>query len=291
MSIKIAKGKSIMPKLAFFALCTLLALSNPTSAGLFDRDSRTLFSWDGNRDVDMELPAMATDRPDFTEASSTVGRGVAQLESGYLFSKDDNTKSHSFGESLLRAGVYSNWFELRAAIFPVSISVDNGVSRETASGLEDLYLGCKLALTPQLGWLPEVAVVPQLTVPTGGSNFTDDRVLPGVNLLYGWDITEKLSFGASTQYNSSIDSSNQEHAQFAQSLTLNRSLNDKLTMFTEWFSLMPHNAVTARTEHYINGGFTYLVTSNIQADIRSGMGLNDASVDFFAGAGLSIRFH
>jgi Putative MetA-pathway of phenol degradation len=291
MSTVVGKGKSVMTTRTLLALSLSIILTTQSHAGLFDRDQRTLFSWDGNREVDTELPAMATDRPDFTEASSTVGRRVAQLESGYLFTKDENVRSHTYGESLLRAGVYANWFELRAAIFPVSVSVDNGVSRDTSSGLEDLYLGCKLALTPQAGWLPEVAVVPQMTVPTGGSNFTSDRVLPGVNLLYGWDINEKLSFGASTQYNASVDSTNQEHAEYAQSLTLNRSLGEKLTMFTEWFTLMPHNAVSARTEHYVNGGFTYMVTPDIQGDIRSGMGLNDASIDFFAGAGLSIRFH
>ena len=42
--------------------------------------------------------------------------------------------------------------------------------------------------------------------------------------------------------------------------------------------------------HYINGGFTYLITNDIQWDIRAGAGLNDAAEDYFIGTGLSIRF-
>jgi hypothetical protein len=30
-----------------------------------------------------------------------------------------------------------------------------------------------------------MALFPQVTIPTGGSAFTDDQVLPGVNWLYG----------------------------------------------------------------------------------------------------------
>ena len=33
---------------------------------------------------------LVTDRPDFTEASSVVGRGVLQLELGYTYTHDDN---------------------------------------------------------------------------------------------------------------------------------------------------------------------------------------------------------
>lgn len=49
----------------------------------------TLFRWSsatdkaGGPNLDEVL---ATDRPDFTEASSTVGRGVVQIESGYTYS-------------------------------------------------------------------------------------------------------------------------------------------------------------------------------------------------------------
>src|SRR5918995_1889969 len=61
---------------------------------------------------------LASDRPDFTEASVTVGRGVRQLEMGYTYIYDDDgvtrTSAHSFPEFLLRVGVWADWLELRA---------------------------------------------------------------------------------------------------------------------------------------------------------------------------------
>ena len=71
-------------------------------------------SFSGGPDLDEPL---VTDRPDFTEASSTVGLGVAQLEFGYTYTYDNDgtqsTRTHSFGEPLLRVGILAEWLEFR----------------------------------------------------------------------------------------------------------------------------------------------------------------------------------
>ncbi|MBD3675655.1 MAG: transporter [Planctomycetaceae bacterium] len=232
-----------------------------------------------------------TDRPDFTEASSTVGQGIAQLEFGYTFTHDDDgisdTRSHSYPEPLLRYGVLADWLELR---------VGWNYANETTNGLdfhgsEDLYLGFKLGLTPQEGILPEMALIPQMTVPTGASAFTANEVLPGANLIYGWEINDFLSTAGSTQFNSAIDDgSGGTYTEWAQSWTVAYSLSDEWGAYTEWYAFFPDSADTAQTEHYFNGGFTFLISNDIQWDIRAGTGLNDAADDFFVGTGLSIRF-
>ena len=61
-------------------------------------------------------------------------------------------------------------------------------------------------------------------------------------------------------------------------------------MYTEWFALMPNGAATAQVEHYGDGGFTFLLSDDIQWDIRAGVGLNEAADDYFVGTGVSIRF-
>ena len=233
---------------------------------------------------------ITTDRPDFTEASSTVGANVAQLEMGYTFTHDNEsiaTGSHSTPEALFRIGTPINWLELRLAA--------NRLQENTGSvshgGAEDLYLGVKLGLTAQDGMLPEMALVPQMTVPTGGSVFTNHQVLPGVNWLYGWDVTDCLTTAGSTQFNHAVDSgTGTGYTEWAQSWTVGYSLHDRVGMYTEWYALMPDNAATAQVEHYGNGGFTFLLNDDIQWDIRAGVGLNDAADDYFLGTGLSIRF-
>ncbi len=71
--------------------------------------STTLMSWYGQETTSIDPNAeMATDRPDVTEASSTVGAGVLQIEAGYTYLQDRNgvtvNRSHSFPETLFRYG-------------------------------------------------------------------------------------------------------------------------------------------------------------------------------------------
>ncbi len=255
--------------------------------------SPTLLSWYSAAKCASSEPLgpITTDRPDFTEASSTVGANVAQVEMGYTFTHDDDgsvaTETHSTPETLFRIGTPINWLELRLA----ANLLQEDMGSVSNDGAEDLYLGMKLGLTAQDGILPEMALVPQMTVPTGGSAFTNNQVLPGVNWLYGWDVTDCLTTAGSTQFNRAVDpTTGADYTEWAQSWTVGYSLHDRVGMYTEWYALMPDNAETAQVEHYGNGGFTFLLNDDIQWDIRAGVGLNDAADDYFLGTGLSIRF-
>ena len=275
--------------LATIALASILSFAESCSA-----DSPTLLRWGsapskrGGPDLDEPL---VTDRPDFTEASSTVGRAVAQLEIGYTFFSDNDgandTEAHTYPEPLLRIGVLRDWLELRLGWTNISETVND--VRNSGSG--DLYLGVKLGLTPQAGILPEMALIPQMFVPVGADAFTAGEVLGGLNWIYSWELTDCVVTAGSTQLNRAIDDvTAQAYTEWAQSWTFGFTLLDRLGAYTEWFGFFPHSAESVRNENYFNGGFTYLISDNIQWDIRAGLGLNDAADDFFAGTGLSMRF-
>ena len=252
-----------------------------------------LFGWPGQCANDFRLnlcEPLITDRPDFTEASSTVGLGVTQFELGYTFTTNDDgagrTSSHTYPEALIRRGIFRDWLELRVAYTAATIDTIAG----DTTGSDDLYLGFKIGITPQQDCLPEMALIPQMTVPTGSRALTNDTVLPGLNWLYGWDLNESLSFAGSTQFNRTIDQTSMaEYTQWAQSLTVGYSLTDTVGAYTEWFAFFPDNADTDPVEHYFNGGLTKLIGNDIQWDVRAGLGLNEESDDFFVGTGLSIR--
>jgi hypothetical protein len=283
---------AVVGVLALGALAVFCEQSSAQSRG-------TLMQWsygtsfEGGPDLNEPL---VTDRPDFTEASVTVGQGVAQLEGGYTFFYDEEdgerTRTHSFPETLLRVGMFADWFEFRMDWNYLVEEIEAGGDTKTLDGAEDLTLGLKLALTPQECLLPETAIILQMTVPTGADVFSQDDVMPGFNYLYGWDITEDWSTGASTGLNATTDDeTGDEHMLFTQSWTVNYSWNERLTSYTEWFVLAPSGADTTKPENYFNGGFTYLITDDIQWDIRAGVGLDEAADDFFAGTGLSIRYY
>ncbi|HEX4142167.1 MAG TPA: transporter [Pirellulales bacterium] len=278
-----------------------------------------LFNWAiGNPELaqslddpeDLDADEIETDRPDFTQNRKTVGRGVAQVESGltYLRGRHGSFSDYSFPETLLRVGVVADWLELRVS---QNFASDRTMQLDGRSvgktGAQDLVLGVKLALTPQRGWLPEMGMIIHTSVPSGSAGFMSPMLLPGVNWLYGWDITKRWSLSGSTQAYKTTDLvplptsrggiSALDHVQHAflvvaQSFSLEYEVTDKLTPYFEWFLLSPSGAMdpTKIPQHYLDTGFTYKVTPNIQLDARAGMGLSRYSTALFAGSGLSVRF-
>src|SRR5690606_21949136 len=82
---------------AAVAIATSLWLLDPSVASAQDEtywsdgSPMTLFQWSSGNSygggASLDEP-LASDRPDFTEASTTVGRGVVQLEMGYTYVED-----------------------------------------------------------------------------------------------------------------------------------------------------------------------------------------------------------
>jgi hypothetical protein len=134
-----------------------------------------------------------------------------------------------------------------------------------------------------------MAIVPQMTVPTGGDAFSSQRVLAGVNWLYGWDVTEDWSIAGSTQFNAANDDVDNHYTEWAQSITTGRSISENWAGYAEWFAIIPDSGIGVSTEHYFNTGLTYAIGENAQWDIRVGLGLNDDADDYFAGTGISLR--
>jgi Putative MetA-pathway of phenol degradation len=235
---------------------------------------------------------LVSDRPDFTEASSVVGLGVFQIESGYTYTYDNNGTNrsigHSYPETLLRYGVLADWLEFRFGTNYSSLDIDGLYTR----GAEDIYTGFKIGLTPQEGWRPEMALMPQITVPSGSRATTSGEVLAGLNWLYGWDLSERISTAGSTQFNRALDeTTNASYTEWAQSWTVGYGLAEKLGGYTEYFGFYPAGADTARVQHYFDAGLTYSLTNNVQWDIRGGKGLNSVADDYFVGTGLVLRFY
>ncbi len=243
---------------------------------------------------DLEEP-LVTDRPDFTESTVTVGRGVVQLELGYTYSYDDEAgervSSNSYPESLLRVGVLAEWLEFRVGWNAADETVTSGGQTTRTSGTEDLSLGLKFALTPQEGILPEMAAIAEVSVPTGSDAFTAGEVLASGLLNYGWELNDWISTAGQTSFGRAIDgATGRPYLEMTQSWTVAYSLTDRLGAYTEWFALIPDGADTESTQHFANGGFSFLLTDDIQYDVFGGVGLNRAADDYFLGTGLSIRF-
>jgi len=121
---------------------------------------------------------LESDRPDFTDSSTTVGYNRLQIESGYTYihapSGDSTADTHDLPELLLRYGVAER-LELRFAwdegmLF--SRRTDTAGRVVTENGSSDLALGFKYALTKQRLWRPQSAMVVEVTAPVGSVAFS-----------------------------------------------------------------------------------------------------------------------
>ena len=230
------------------------------------------------------------DRPHLPEATTTVGLGRIVLESGYTYTKNGGSSfSHSAPESLLRVGVFADWFEFRIG---QNFLTQHGGTTPTASGAQDLYLGMKFALAEQRGPLPALALIPQMTVPTGSSDVTAGQVLPGVNIDASWDIIKDFfSMEVLIANNFVRDDFRSSHFELATGVTGVFQLTKNLEAFVEWDAFYPIAAAqVAGPRHSAVGGLVYFVTPNFAVDVRAGMGLNKQADDFLAGVGFAVRY-
>jgi hypothetical protein len=225
---------------------------------------------------------------------------------GYQYTYDhtdtSSTIDHSYPQSLLRIGTLANWFELRVSwsmeqetdhFFDLPGGVPLGSpppGHRTAVGSDDMNVGFKIALTPQDGCKPQMGIVADMSVPTGSSAFTAGEVLPEIEWIYTWALTKKLSVtGVSFLTDTTDDVTNHTFIEFSQGLEADLPLNDKVGSYLDWHVSSPAGADTNLPQEVLEGGFTLLVNNNLVLDAEAGVGLNDATPDYFVGTGLSFR--
>lgn len=267
--------------------------------GAAGEDPGSLFIWFSDRPWEggpagWDEP-LISDRPDFTDASTTVGRGKTQVEMGYTFYHDrtggDRIDLHSAPEALFRIGMFAEWFELRLAQNFLSQRTWSGGQATSVSGATDLYVGTKLWLTPQQGVLPELAAAFAMTVPSGASDLTNDRILPQIAMLFSWGVTSKIDIAGNTFYFSSVDPATSALCTtMAQTMEVVYSPTDELFVYLEWYAYMPSAATSIPLQHYMDTGVAYHVTNDVQIDARVGTGLNEHALNMFGGVGLCLRF-
>lgn len=249
--------------------------------------------------AELEEP-IVTDRPDFTESTLAVPAGHIQVESGYTFTFDrehrDRSRDHTAPEFLYRIGLWEE-FELRISWLGYSWREDQfetrtrhgrRVSREAwTQGANDLGMGFKQHVWDQSGWRPDLGVIVETSVPSGSGDLTSGDVDPGVKLLWAYDLTDAWSLAGNL--NAAVPTERTHRFfQISNSVSLAAAWTDRLGTYCEYFGFYPH-ARHGDCAHYLNGGFTILLTPDVQLDFRAGVGLNEEADDFFAGAGLSFR--
>lgn len=220
--------------------------------------------------------SISTDRPSFSASPLVVGTGVWQLETGYLYQRNNSdSSSQSLPNAHIRFGL-SDEVELRLTWAGFSRSKN---SSNTNSGYSDAILGAKWQLS-ESDARSRFAFVAEISIPIGDSNFSSDEYDPTIGLA--WAHSSSLEwFGAvtTTRSNGNYDLQNGVGLAF--------QIDDKSAWFVEHEMTIPGEGSTA---HSLNGGAALLRGPNTQFDIHASAGLNDHAPDWSLGIGWSQRF-
>lgn len=242
---------------------------------------------------------MSTDRPDFTEGVRTIPPGRFQLEGGWTFTLDRSvggrSSDHTLPEFLLRTGIAPG-LELRTSWegFSFTETVYRGVTdvgrardfRDHDDGATDLGLGLKAELVRDHGWLPDLSLLVDFSLPTGSAGKSAGDVEPAIKLLWSVDLAERWSLGGNVNLALPVRDGARDVEPSA-SLALGYEVTEWMGAYVEYYGFYP---ARERCTHYLNGGLVFPITEHLQLDWRIGAGLNDAADDFFTGVGFAIRF-
>jgi hypothetical protein len=227
---------------------------------------------------------LVTDRPDFTESTQVVGTGVFQFENGFTVGREHGVRSLTGPETLIRIGL-SKRLELRLGGAGY-LSERTGES-DKIRGLTDFELGVKIHVFEQSRFRPALSIIPLISMPTGGANFSSRGYDPTVKLALEKDLMRGFTLGGNLNL-SSFQTPEGRFRQTAFSASLGHELGAGFGAYWEVFGFSPWEKGGAAAV-IVNTGISHGIGKRAQVDVRVGRRITEAGPDWFFGMGMAIR--
>ncbi|MDT0557828.1 transporter [Ichthyenterobacterium sp. W332] len=241
-----------------------------------------------SQETQSDLGPLVTDRPDATEASSTVGKGILQIETGGLYEsfEDNGIKSehYTFNTMLVRYGILDN-LELRLGCDFVegTTKVNGNKLDNVTSGLSPLLFGVKIDIAEEKNGIPEIALIGHVfPVFSASKDYRPETTAVDFRFSLSHTLNERSSLG----YNIGAEWGNDSPEMAAiYTLAYGYSITDKIGFYAELYGDLPEDS---SANHYWDAGFTYLANNDLQFDAYFGSGITGGQ-DLLLGLGLSYR--
>ena len=231
---------------------------------------------------DNEQVELIGDRPDQTESAYVIPKGYFQLEDGFVNENENNDITNiSYSSLLLRYGLFDN-MELR---FGTDYLKTKQELLDDISGFAPLYIGTKIHVHKEKGWIPQIAFLGHITIAnTGVKDYMQEYHSSHMTLTFNHTIKENISFGYSigVEFPSDIN-----YAIGTYTLVTGFSMSEKLGAFVEVYGDFSKNMYA---QNKINGGVTYLLLPSLQLDFAGGFGLSEYAAKSYYAFGLIYLF-
>ncbi|TVZ52862.1 transporter [Dokdonia sp. Hel_I_53] len=230
---------------------------------------------------------LITDRPDATEAPTTVPKSSLQVETGTFFTNyEDGVLEENvigYNTTLLRYGLSSR-LELRVGwnFEETTINLNN---QEIAklNGFSPLLFGAKVAIFKEQGWMPEVGLIGHLFLPfTASSDYKPEYTSADFRFAFNHTLSEKsgLAYNIGGQYGG-----DSPELAYIYTIAYGYALTDQLGMYVELYGDLPEDS---RANHFWDAGLTYAVAPLVQLDATIGRSITEGQ-DLLLSAGVSFR--
>ena len=234
--------------------------------------------------------AIGTDRPDFVESSSTVGKGNVQIEGSVAFDETEalGTEVENFTTPFLfRVGIADGW-ELRLeSDWFIRNTEGEGASEVTTNGFADFAVGVKWAFfAPEAGNAPAMAALVHADLPTGSDDFRGNGTRPSLRVVAEWALAGDWGIGVmpGILYDRAADD------RFVSGIfgaVVGKGLTDSLRAFVEIaFEQIAKNQYGGNIG-YVDFGGTFLLNPRWQLDAAAAVGVTDQALDYGFTFGLS----
>ena len=137
--------------------------------------------------------------------------------------------------------------------------------------------------------MPATALLITLDLPIGLEGVDNKPIQPAATAALGWDLPAVFSLGANIGYRR-LRGDNRSFDQWLGSLSLAAALSGRWGAFLEAYGFDRDDEAILDSVSYWNTGLTFLLGANLQFDARYGRGMNGRDTDWFAGAGIVVRW-
>ena len=217
------------------------------------------------------------DRPGFATPPDIIPKNVFEVEEGIQYENTTDgiirNQNFLFSSVLLRYGLSGN-AEIRIQT-DYAYNITDGTNHTVVYGFNPVTMGTKIKFIEQKGVVPNFSVLFNIILPfIGKKEFRPDHAAPSFYLLMANDLSEAVNL--CYNYGMIWDGSSSIPTHFY-AVCLSVNLNEKLSTFVEGYGFLNQ---TAKPEFYMDAGFAYMITDNLQADI-TGAGYMNSFKDYY----------
>lgn len=240
------------------------------------------------------LPPINSDRPDQSDSPAIVPEKTFQFETGFVYESDNlgyndyKITTITIPDLLIRYGLLENAeISIGLKYLKEKISYDDfesGYFESRGRGFGPVTVGTKIKICEENLIRPAAAFAFNLGIPeTGNPKFQTPHTALEFRLLMQNTISKRIS--VSYNIGETWDGFSPKPAGLY-NISFGIEAAKKIGAFIEAYGYLADGEIP---DHRADGGFTYLIKNNLQADVFAGIGITQISPDFYIGAGLSFR--